>query len=84
MGFKIRDLLKAVKIGTSVGSVVAPGGVGKILDAVNKSIDDKDDPNNEAALKTLAEVNERQTGEINELTSAVLALHERLKKLEGK
>ena len=48
MGFKIKDLLKAVKIGTSVGSVVAPGGVGKILDAVNKSIDDKDDPNNEA------------------------------------
>lgn len=84
MGVKIKDILKAVKIGTSVGSVVLPGGVGKILDAVNKSIDDKDDPNNETALKALAEENSRQSSEIKELTEAVLALHERVKKLEGR
>lgn len=75
MGVKLKDIFKAIKIGTSVGSMVAPGGVGKILDVVNKSIADKEDPNNETALKTLAEVNDEQT-------QAILALHERVKKLE--
>lgn len=77
MGFKIKDMLKAVKIGTSVGKVFLPGGVGKVLDVVNESIGDKNDPQNEGALKVLAEVNDEQT-------EAILALHERVKKLEGR
>lgn len=77
MGLKLKEIFKAVKIGTSIGSMVLPGGVGKILDVVNKSIEDKNDPNNEEALKALAEVNDEQS-------QAILALHERLEKLEGK
>ena len=84
MGLKLKDILKGVKIGTEVGKVFVPGGAGKILDVVNKSIDDNDDPANADALKALAAVNKEQSEQIAELTQAVLALHERVKKLEGK
>ena len=77
MGIKLKDIFKAVKIGTGVGKVFLPGGVGKVLDVVNSSISNEKDPNNEVALKTLAEINDQQT-------EAILALHERVKKLEGK
>lgn len=77
MGFKIKDILKVVKIGTSVGKVVAPGGVGGVLDAVNRSIDNEDDPSNAEGLRAVAEVNDEQT-------QAILALHERLKNAENK
>lgn len=84
MGDKLKEILKGVRAGTEIGKIFAPGGVGKILDVVNRSIADEDDPNNAAALKALAEVNKQQSEQIAELTQAVLALHERLKWLEGK
>lgn len=74
---KLKDILKAIKIGTSVGKAVLPGGAGKVLDVVSKSIADPNDPGNEAALTALAETNDQQT-------EAILALHERVKKLEGR
>lgn len=78
MGIKIKDIFKAVKIGTSIGSVVLPGGVGKVLDVVTKSIDEKDTSTSLAdALKEMAAINDQQT-------EAILALHERVKKLEAK
>ena len=84
MGDKLKDILKGVKVGTEIGKIFVPGGVGKILDVVNKSISDKDDPANETALKALAAENAKQAEQIAELTQAVLALHERVKKLENK
>lgn len=84
MGVKLKDIWKGVKIGTAIGSVVAPGGVGKILNAVTKSIDDKDDPANVEAIKALKTVNEAQEAKLLELEQACLALHERVKKLEGR
>lgn len=84
MGDKLKDILKGVKVGTEIGKIFAPGGVGKILDVVNRSIADNDDPANESALKALAAENAKQAEQIAELTQAVLALHERVKKLENK
>lgn len=46
---------KFLKLGSNVAKVFLPGGAGVIIDIVNQSIDDKGDPNNEAALKALAE-----------------------------
>lgn len=84
MGFKIKDILKAVRIGTSVGKVILPGGVGKVLDVVNESIDNKKDPSNEEALRVLAEVNDEQTQAILALHERQLDMQKRLDKLEGK
>lgn len=83
MADKLEDILKGVKVGTEIGKIFVPGGVGKILDVVNRSIKDAADPDNHVALKALAKVNAEQTGQIAELTQAVLALHERLKKVES-
>jgi hypothetical protein len=74
---KLTDILKVVKVGLPVAKVFVPGGVGQVLDVVNKSIADDSDPANEEALRTLAKVNDEQT-------EAILALHARVKKLEGK
>lgn len=71
------DWKKLLKIGTGVGSIVAPGGASKILDIVNKSIDDKNDPGNSKADAALAQ-------EVKDLTEAVLVLHARLEKAEKK
>lgn len=84
MGIKIKDILKGVKIGTSVGKVVLPGGAGKILDVVNQSINDKNDPHNEQALKALAEQIKEMAKINNEQTEAILALHQRVNELEGR
>lgn len=73
-GIKWKDLLK---IGTGVGKVVLPKPAGSILDAVNNSINDESDPANSQGLRELARVNDEQT-------EAILALHERLKRLEDK
>lgn len=73
----IKDILAIVKIGTGIGKVFVPGAVGSVLDAVNKSIANDEDPANEEALKTLGSVNDEQT-------QAILALHERVKALEAK
>lgn len=61
---------KFFKLGSNVAKVFLPGGAGAIIDIVNASIDDKNDPNNEDALKALAET-------VAELTAKV-------EKLEGK
>lgn len=78
---KFRDILK---IGTGIGKQFAPGAVGSILDVVNKGLNDKNDPANEEAIKALAVDNDSQNEQINSMTAAILALHERIKKLESK
>ncbi|HEV7698652.1 MAG TPA: hypothetical protein VGO43_00340 [Pyrinomonadaceae bacterium] len=70
---KLKDLLK---IGTAVAKPFAPGAVGSVLEAVNSSIQDKGDVQNEGALKALA-------NRVDECEHAILVLHERLKKLGG-
>lgn len=70
-------LKEIFKIGSGVAKIFVPGSVGSVLDVVNKSLSDKDDPANADAIKALA-------GHIEELTQAVLVLHERVKKLESK
>lgn len=71
---KFKDIFK---VGSGVAKIFVPGSVGSILDAVNKGIDDTDDPANAEAIKALAADNDEQT-------AAILALHERVKKLEKK
>jgi hypothetical protein len=70
-------LKQIITFGSAVAKPFVPGTVGSILDAVNKGIADKSDPQNEAVLKTLGEVNDQQT-------EAILRMHERLKALEAK
>lgn len=65
------------KVGSAVSRPFVPGGVGSILDAVNKGLADKDDPANAQAITDLARDNDEQT-------QAILALHERVKALEAK
>lgn len=71
---KLGDIFK---IGAGVAKPFIPGVGGSILDAVTKSLNDKDDPENREALITLAH-------RCDELEAAVLVLHERVKKLEKK
>lgn len=73
---KFNRFKEILAIGSAVAKPFVPGGVNSILDAVNKGIADKGDPNNEAVLKTLAEVNDQQT-------EAILRLHERIKRIEN-
>jgi hypothetical protein len=72
---KFDSILKAVKIGSGVAKVFVPGAVGKVLDEVNKNLES--DPTNTKAIEALAKDNDEQT-------QAILALHERVKKLENK
>lgn len=74
---KFNRFKEILAIGSAVAKPFVPGGVNSVLDAVNKGIADKSDPKNESVLKTLAEVNDQQS-------EAILRLHERLKKLEGR
>ena len=74
-GIKLKDILKVVKIGAGVGSAIAPGAVGSVLSKVTESIDDPEDKHNEEGLKTVAQMDDEQN-------QAILALHERVKKLE--
>lgn len=74
---KFDSILKAVKIGSGVAKVFVPGAAGSVLDAVNKGLDNASDPATAELLKTIAKDNDEQT-------QAILALHERVKKLEGK
>ena len=69
------DLSDILHIGLGIGKALAPGSVGSILDVVSDGIDDKNDPANEGALKNLAETDDAQN-------KAILAMHERLKKVE--
>jgi hypothetical protein len=71
---KFKEILA---IGSAVAKPFVPGGVGSVLDAVNKGINDKKDPLNVEVLRKLAADNDEQT-------AAILALHERVKKLEAK
>lgn len=81
---KFDSILKAVKIGSGVAKVFVPGAVGKVLDEVNKGLEDKNDPANEAAIKALANKVVELEADNNEQTQAILALHERVKRLENK
>ena len=74
---KSADIFKWVKVGTSIGKEVAPGALGRVFESVSTSIADPDDPGNTAALEALAKENQEQT-------AAILALHERVKALEGR
>lgn len=64
---KIKGLLK---IGTAISKPFVPGVAGSILDAVNKSLNDDNDPQNVEGLKALAK-------RVDELEQAVLVLAER-------
>ncbi len=72
---KFDSILKAVKIGSGVAKVFVPGAVGKVLDEVNKNLES--DPTNTKAIEALAKDNDDQT-------AAIMALHERVKRLENK
>lgn len=75
---KLKDIFKGIKVGVDVGKIFAPGGVGKVLDVVSKGLDPSDaSVSKDEAIKELARVNDEQT-------EAILALHERVRKLEGK
>lgn len=77
MGIKLKDILKGIKIGSGIGKTFLPGGVGKVLDIVNQNISDDADPQNEGALKHLAEVDD-------EIIEALKDHERRLKALEAK
>lgn len=81
---KLDNILKAVKVGSGVAKIFVPAPVGKVLDEVTKGLDDKNDPANESAIKALANKVVELEADKNELTQAVLALHERVKRLEAK
>lgn len=75
MGIKLKDIFKTVKIGAGIAKPFVPGAIGTALDVVTKNIPDEKDPQNTQSLLTLAENDDEQT-------AAILALHERVKKLE--
>ena len=75
MGIKIKDILKGVKIGSGIAKVFVPGGAGQIIDIVNKSIDNDDDPQNTEALKEMAE-------SIKQLTEVAEIQEARIRELE--
>ena len=78
MGLKLKEILKTVKVGVDVSKIFVPGGVGKVLDVVSQGLDEKNpDVTLAAALKEMAEANDEQT-------QAIMALHERVKRLEAK
>lgn len=81
--FKIKDILKVVKVGAGVGSALAPGAVGKVLSEVTKSIDDPNDRNNAEGLKTVAQVDDEQNEAILALHKRLIDQNERIKKLEA-
>jgi hypothetical protein len=74
---KLDKFREIFKVGVAVSKPFIPPTIGSVLDVVSKSVNDKDDPANEKALEALARDNDAQT-------AAILALHERVKKLEGK
>lgn len=74
MSNKFKDIFK---IGAAVAKPFVPGAAGSILEAVTKSLDDTDDVQNVGALKALAE-------RVDECEHAILVLHKRLEKVEGK
>lgn len=67
---KFDKFKSAFKIGSTVAKPFAPGGIGTLLDLVNAGLEDKDDPENQAAIMAVA--------------TAVAQLDERLQELEGK
>lgn len=75
MGVKLKDIVKAIKAGAQIGSLVTGGKAKSVLDIVNTTISSDRDPANEQALRDLALVNDAQT--------EVLTDHEaRLRRLE--
>jgi hypothetical protein len=79
MGLKLKDL---IKIGVGVGDIFTGGAASKVADIVQKSIDDKKDPLNEKAVKTLAEVDDVQNQAIVVLDQRTTDQEKRLKALE--
>lgn len=72
---KFKDILA---IGSEVAKPFVPGGVGKVLDAVNGHLNKGGaSPASAESLKQIAADNDEQT-------QAILALHERVKALEAK
>lgn len=78
---KFREIFK---IGSAVAKPFVPGAVGSVLEGVNEALEKRGPTNAEPALKLIAKVNDEQTADIEELTQAILALHERVKRLEAK
>lgn len=69
---KIDKIKTILNIGTAVAKPFVPGAAGSILDAVTKSINDANDPQNVEGLKALAH-------RVDELEAAVLAIAEKIK-----
>lgn len=85
MGVKLKDIIKTAKIGTEVGKLFVPGAAGKVLDIVSKGLDASDDSESmESALKALAGRVDELTANVEELGQALIAVHKRVEKLEGK
>ncbi len=77
---KLDKLMKIAGIGAAIAKPLAPGAVGEVLDAVTKGMaahtEDPSAPSAEA-IRTLADINDKQT-------AAILALNERIEALEAK
>ncbi len=78
------NLKEIIGISSAVAKPFVPGGIGQILDGVNKVIEDKKDPANLNALRDMATKLDAQEHKQAELEQAVIVLHQRLQKLENK
>lgn len=74
---KFKDILA---IGSAVAKPFVPGGVGSVLDAVNKTLHTEGNP----ASGKIADSLKQLAADNDEQTAAILTLHERLKAVEAK
>jgi hypothetical protein len=80
---KLDKFKKALEIGTGVAKVFVPGAAGSVLDAVNKSLNNENDPANADAIKALGKDNAEQDEVLRLLTNELVTLRKRVEKLEG-
>lgn len=77
---KLDKLKKVLNFGLPIaGSFLGVGKAKDILGIVTKGIEDPDEPNNESALKHLAEVADAQTEVLTEHEERIRALEAKLK-----
>lgn len=81
---KLSQVLKIVRVGVAASKPILPGSVGSVLQAVTDNLSDDSDPKNEGGLRAVAKEVDKLRQDNVALTEAILALHERLERLEGK